>query len=75
MKTEISQKYQKSDARINISKFATDTSSEKVGFPNETFLDEYTPVNKEIKRNMFSKIEMSRYKFQFLELLNCLFLK
>ena len=73
--TEINQNHHDADARIDNNVVAIDSSSEKVGFPNETFLEEYKPVKKEIKRNMFSKIEMSRYKFQFLELLNCLFLK
>ena len=71
MKTEINRNHQDADARININVFAIDTSSENVGLPNETFLEEIKPVNKEIRRNMFSKIEMSRYKFQFSELRNC----
>ena len=69
-KTEINQNHQDADARINIIVFAIDTSSENVGFPNETFLEEIKPANREMRRNMFSKIEMSRYKFQFLELRN-----
>ena len=69
--TEINQNHQDADAMININVFAIDSASEIVGFPNETFLEEMKTVNKEIKRNMFSKLEMSRYKFQFLELRNC----
>ena len=69
--TEINQNHQDADARFDKNVFAIDSSSEKVGFPNETFLGEMKAVNKEIKRNMFSKIEISRYKFQFLELRNC----
>ena len=71
MSTEINQNHQDADARIDNNVFAIVSSSEKVGFPNEIFSEEIKPVNKEIKRNMFSKIEMSRYKFQFLELRNC----
>ena len=71
MTTEINQNHQDADARIDNNVFANDSSSEIVGFPNETFLGEMKAVNKEIKRNIFSKIEMSRYKFQFLELHNC----
>ena len=71
VKTEINQNHQDADAMININVFAIDSASEIVRFPNVTFLGEMKAVNKEKKRNMFSKIEMSRYKFQFLELRNC----